>query len=240
MDYLILLSSIAAGVFTVLTLRLGERTYLGLFNSFTGAYLLGITVLHLLPELYAHDHGHGATQHPYLIGTLILAGFFVQILLDTLSLGVEHGHTHDLHGRLPGGVVAGLCLHAFVEAIALGDARTHHDPESRRLLLWSIVVHNYPVSIALLAMLLQSGQGRQRALGWMAVFAVMAPLGMTVGAHTPLANYTRELTAVVVGIFMHIATTIFFEGSDAHRLSLPRVLAAVGGLAVGWLTLVWH
>ena len=52
MDYLILLSSIFAGALTVIQFRLEERSYVKLFNAFTGAYLLSITFLHLLPELY--------------------------------------------------------------------------------------------------------------------------------------------------------------------------------------------
>ncbi|MBI3878503.1 MAG: ZIP family metal transporter [Verrucomicrobia bacterium] len=237
MDYLLLLSTILAGALTVLFLRLERHGYIKLFNAFTGAYLLCVTFLHLLPELYSHD---AALGHHGLIGALILGGFFLQIILDSISMGVEHGHTHHLHGGVPWGVIIGLCLHAFVEATALGSAGQHHDPASRRMLLTSIVVHNYPVSIALLVMLLHAGLPRGRALGFLALFAAMGPLGMFLSAHTDLASHTRELTAVVIGIFMHISTTILFESSDTHRFNLAKIAAILIGMGVGVLTVMLH
>ncbi|MBI5773884.1 MAG: ZIP family metal transporter [Verrucomicrobia bacterium] len=239
MDYLLLLSSIAAGALTVLLLKLEQRGYIKLLNAFTGGYLLTLTFLHLLPELY-HDHGHAAEHASLLIGGLILAGFFVQIVLDIFSMGVEHGHAHDLHGHVPLGVVTGLCLHALIEAMALGDAGTHHDPASRQMLLWSIVLHNYPVSIALLGMLLHAGMSRARALGLLGLFAAMAPLGLALSAHSELARYSRELMAVVIGIFMHISTTILFESSDGHRFNYQKTVAIVIGAGLGLLSVLFH
>ena len=242
MDYLILLSSIVLGAATVFFLRLDAPRHIKLVNAFTGAFLLSLTLLHLLPELYqGHDHGAaGATLSPLLIGGLMLAGFYVQVALDVISMGVEHGHSHHLPGRMPIGVVAGLCLHAFVEAMALGDAHTHFDPESRRLLLASIVVHNYPVSIALLGMLMQSGMKRGGALRLLLLFAAMGPLGMFLSAHTALANHSRELMAVVIGIFMHISTTILFESSDAHRFNVAKLIAIILGTALGVAGVLLH
>jgi len=263
MDYVILLSSIIAGALTVLKFRLEERSYVKLFNAFTGAYLLCLTFLHLLPELYEHQEGEHSSH--YAVGALILVGFFVQVVLDSISMGVEHGHSlqvqdesghdHSHHDHGPGdhhhgphehaarasvpiGILAGLCLHAFIEAMALGDAHTHHDPASRQMLLLSIVIHNYPVSIVLLVMLLHSGMGRNKALGFLGLFAAMAPLGMALSSFTELAHHTRELTAIVIGIFMHIATTILFESSDGHRFNIQKIVAIVLGVGLGVLTVM--
>ena len=243
MDYLLLLSSIAAGAVTVFALRLDARAQVKLFNAFAGAYLLCVTFLHLLPEVYAGDaHGHGGAHavSPLTVGLLMLGGFFTQVLLDVISLGIEHGHVHAVEHRMPWGVILGLCLHAFVEALALGDPAQHHDPASRRMLLWSIVLHNYPVTVALLGMLLHSGLTRRQALRWLGVFALMAPLGLGLSQHTVLTQYTRELTAVVIGIFMHIATTILFESSDLHRFNWAKVVAIAAGLALGGATVAFH
>ena len=82
--------------------------------TFVGAYILGILVLHLLPEVFTDaTHKH--------IGLWILSGFFLQLFLDQLSLGVEHGHIHNhFHSgrmRFVGQVMLGLSLHAFIEGI---------------------------------------------------------------------------------------------------------------------------
>jgi len=239
MDYLLLLSSIVLGALSVFLFRLYEPKQVKLLNAFTGAYLLCLTLLHLLPELY-HGHQAEVPRDDLWIGVLMLAGFFAQVALDVLSMGVEHGHAHELHGHSAAGVLGGLCLHALVEAMALGNARTHYDPASRRLLLYSIVLHNYPVSIALLGMLLQSGMTRNKALGSLSVFAAMAPLGMSLSAHTSLAAHSRELTALVIGIFMHISTTILFESSDIHRFNLAKLAAILMGTTLGFLSLMVH
>src|SRR3954468_10113720 len=107
MDYLLLLSSIVLGAICFFVLRLDRPSHVKLLNAFTGAYLLCLTLLHLLPELY-HEHAGSQPRSDFVIGGLILAGFFTQIALDVISLGVEHGHAHHIHDRLPWGVVAGL------------------------------------------------------------------------------------------------------------------------------------
>jgi zinc transporter ZupT len=239
MDYLLLLSSIVLGASCVFLFRLYEPKHVKLLNAFTGAYLLCLTLLHLLPELYRAHAGLPAPDELRL-GVLILAGFFAQIALDVISMGVEHGHAHPLHGGMPIGVLAGLCLHALVEAMALGNPHTHYDPASRRLLLWSIVLHNFPVSIALLGMLLQAGMKRANALALLALFASMAPLGLALSAHTALASHTRELMAFVIGIFMHISTTILFESSDIHRFNLAKLAAILIGTGLGFFSVMLH
>ena len=237
MDYLVLLSSIVLGGCSVFWFKLDEARHIKLLNTFTGAYLLTLTLLHLLPELYVT----GVAAHDQMkIGGLILAGFFTQIALDVISLGIEHGHAHHVHHRVPVGVLVGLCLHALFEAMALGDPHTHHDPESRKLLLWSIVLHNYPVSIALLGMLLHAGLKRSKAISLLGLFAAMAPLGMYLSAHSSLADYSRQLMAFVIGIFMHMSTTILFESGDVHRIKLMKVLAIVVGTALGVASVMIH
>jgi len=246
MDYLLLLSSIVLGAVTVFGFKLYEARHIRLLNAFTGAFLLSLTFLHLLPELY-HDHADhvGAVAHGALfIGGLMLAGFFVQVALDVISMGIEHGHSHAVSGRMPFGIVIGLCLHALVEAMALGNGHSLEghglEPHTRRLLLVSIIVHNYPVAIALLGMLLQSGMKRGKALAILALFAAMAPLGMFISAHTVLADYSRELMAVVIGIFMHISTTILFEASDVHRFNFAKLGAIIIGTALGIASVLIH
>lgn len=240
MDYVVLLSTIVLGAVSVFMFRLDNPVRVKLLNAFTGAYLLCLTVLHLLPELY-HEHAEPGGHPEMRLGILILAGFFTQVALDVISMGVEHGHAHHLHkGHFPYGVVIGLCLHAFVEATALGDSHGHYDLSSRKLLLWSIVLHNFPVSIALLGMLLQTGIGRTKSLGVLGLFAVMAPIGMFLSSHTGLAHYSREMTAFVIGIFMHIATTILFESSDIHKFNVAKLAAIIVGTVLGFLSVSLH
>jgi zinc transporter ZupT len=259
-DYLALILAIVLAAVTVFALRLDQARHIKMMTAFAGGFLITLTVLHLLPELYTaggadhghdhgHDHGGGTPSHLYL-GAFILIGFFIQVALDIFSLGVEHGHSHthshhDHHDHdgpcgFPWGVMVGLCLHALVEALALGHHEHHHDHDSRSFLLWSIVVHKYPAAVALLGMLLQSGMNRHRALLCLGIFGAMAPLGLAIGSITSLADYSRELTALVIGIFFHISTTILFEGSENHRFNGIKALAIAAGVGLGVAAVLVH
>src|SRR6185436_4465753 len=59
------------------------------FLSFAGSYLLAITLLSLIPEVFK-------VFDPYK-GLLVLAGFFFQVFLEKYSEGIEHGHIHIHH-----------------------------------------------------------------------------------------------------------------------------------------------
>ena len=241
MDYFILLSSIALGVATVFGLRLTDARRVKVMNAFTGAYLIALVMLHLLPDLYEPEAG--VALKPLLIGGFILFGFFLQIAMDSISMGIEHGHAHEIQGRMAFGILAGLCLHAFVEALALGKSPAHqtaHDLSAHHFLLVSVVVHNYPISIALLGMLLQSGMKKSSALLCLGLFAIMAPVGMFVSSCTGLAVYSRYLMAVVIGIFMHISTTILFESEDHHRFPVGKMFAVIVGLLLGIVSVIFE
>ena len=241
MDYLVLLSSIALGAGTVFWLHLTDPKRVKVLNAFTGAYLLTLVMLHLLPDLYEPETG--VTLKPLVIGGFILFGFFLQIAMDSISMGIEHGHAHEIHGRMAFGILAGLCIHAFVEALALGkspDHQTAHDLAAHHFLLVSVVVHNYPISIALLGMLLQSGMKKSSALACLGLFAAMAPIGMFVSGYTGLAVYSRYLMAIVIGIFMHISTTILFESEDHHKFPLAKMYAVLIGLLLGVASVIFE
>ncbi|MEI6075293.1 MAG: ZIP family metal transporter [Verrucomicrobiota bacterium] len=241
MEYLVLLSSIALGVATVFGLRLTDARRVKVLNAFTGAYLLTLVMLHLLPDLYEPENG--MVVKPLAIGGFILLGFFLQIAMDSISMGIEHGHAHEIRGRMAIGILAGLCLHAFVEALALGQSRELQNPHERaahHFLLVSVVVHNYPISIALLGMLLQSGMKKTSALLCLALFAAMAPIGMFTSSATGLAVYSRYLMAIVIGIFMHISTTILFESEDHHRFPVAKLFAIVIGLLLGIASVIFQ
>lgn len=66
------------------------RTPMRLLLAFSGSFLFAISMLHLIPELFA-------TNTPN-IGMWILVGFLIQLLLEYLSEGMEHGHLHT-HGK---------------------------------------------------------------------------------------------------------------------------------------------
>ncbi len=207
---------------------------LKLLIAFSGAYLLSITALHMLPEVFIGDD-RGA-----YFGSFVLAGFFTQVVLEFFSGGIEHGHAHTHRtAGLPVGLMIGLCLHAFLEGMPLGAGHSHHghehshgDSHGVEPLLLGIVLHKYPVAMVFLAMLLNSGLGKPKAFGLLAVFAAMAPLGTLLSGVDVIGQYHRESLAIVIGIFLHVSTTILFESSEGHRFNVYKMMAIAAGLAL--------
>jgi len=113
--FAVLVLSVLAGGLTVVVFQLDRPRRVKLITAITGAYLMAITCLHLIPEVF-HSHGN---FNPTVLGSFILGGFLLQVVLDNFSGGIEHGHAHHTAGSVPFAMMAGLCVHAFLEAMPL-------------------------------------------------------------------------------------------------------------------------
>lgn len=249
-----------------LAIRQSNPRALRLLLSFTGAYLFAVTLVHLLPDLYALEGGQA--------GMYILGGFLLQILLENLSQGIEHGHIHQhSHGsgtRLALSVLIGLSVHAFLEGVPLGgfdvlhsDALAHqgHDhghahgaedmgratvEHARNNLLLGIVMHKAPAAFALVILLLNSGAARWRVAGVLFLFAAMTPLGAYAAEwleHSELLSreFFYAIMGVVVGSFLHISTSILFEIDEKHHhFNWWKLLAIVVGFGLAFVSMHNH
>ena len=193
--------------------------------TFSGAYLVSLVFLHILPDVYQSESEN--------IGLFILMGFFLQVLLDYTSKGIEHGHVHLEKNSALSGVLIGLYLHAFIEAIPLGMGDSIHY-EGTQSLLAGIVFHKLPVSIVLTALLLSQVQKPSKAIFPIFIFVIIAPLGYAYGYYFPdfIPIKFEELMALVVGIFLHVGTTIIFESSDTHKINLGKLIAILIGFTL--------
>ena len=223
----LLFASVIAGAIVVEIFKPKKGRNIQLLLTFSGAYLLAISLLHLLPELFANN----PTEK---IGIFILGGFLIQILLEYFSQGIEHGHFHKSN-VIPFSVLISLCLHALLEGVPLGGDLQEH---THNALLYGIVLHKMPVAIVLMTFFLQSGMRKQRAYIFLLIFALMAPLGVYAGnIFGALSNFHNEIMAIVIGIFLHISTTILFESTDGHRFSFTKIITIIIGTLLAILSL---
>ena len=226
----LLFASVIAGAIVVEIFKPKKSKNIQLLLTFSGAYLLSVSVLHLLPELFEQN----TTQH---IGLFILGGFIIQILLEYFSQGIEHGHFHKIN-IIPISVLISLCLHALLEGVPLGGDLLTHNHHAHNALLTGIILHKMPVAIVLMTFFLQSNMPKQKAYFYLLLFALMSPLGVFAGSFiTTLANYNHEIMAIVIGIFLHISTTILFESSDGHKFSTQKILALIFGAIIVMISL---
>ena len=215
----LLFASVIAGAIVVEIFKPKKGRNIQLLLTFSGAYLLAISLLHLLPELFANN----PTEK---IGIFILGGFLIQILLEYFSQGIEHGHFHKSN-VIPFSVLISLCLHALLEGVPLGGNLQEH---THNALLYGIVLHKMPVAIVLMTCFLQSNMKKSRAYILLFLFAIMAPLGVYSGnIFGALSLYHNEILAIVIGIFLHISTTILFESTDGHRFSFTKIITIIVG-----------
>lgn len=228
--YLVPFFSVLLGYGAALVLKPKNRKNLKLLLAFSGSFLLSLTVLHLLPEVYEaslHEGGHEGHAHEHgthPIGIFIMAGIIFQIILEYFSKGAEHGHVHS-HGHdhgMPWLLFISLCIHALLEGMPV----SHHAD-----MAWGIGIHHFPIAIILTAFFINSGLNKWAVMAFMLVFAAMTPLGTLVsGQLLCVEEYYPYISAVVVGILFHISSTIIFESGEDHKFNLAKLLTIILGV----------
>ncbi|MGO4905213.1 ZIP family metal transporter [Flavobacterium sp. W20_MBD1_R3] len=220
MNYLLPLLSVLIGYSIALVLKPNNKTNLKLLLAFSGSFLLSLTVMHLLPEIYERANPN--------IGLFIMLGILFQIILEFFSKGAEHGHVHGHHNmtQIPWLLFISLCIHAFLEGLPVSH---HHD------LAVGIAIHHLPIAIILTTFFINSSLNKKAIFFFMVTFALMTPLGTLLSDYLPILNlYYTEITAIVIGILFHISSTIIFESSEGHKFNIAKVSMIVIGIGLAY------
>lgn len=217
------------GAALVLLFNFEHKRITRLLVAFSGAFLLSLIFLHLLPEVFLADL-------PMAAGSYVLFGFGIQLFLEYLSGGVEHGHDHSHgHAGFPRAIFIGLCIHAFLEGMPIG----HLGHEHNHSLLVGIVLHKLPVAVVLTILLKNAGLTKTKVFFWVSFFALMSPMGswcfgwLDAANLVPSGQLIGAATGLLVGILLHVSTTILFEGSESHKFNGAKLIALGVGLALG-------
>jgi len=225
----IIVSGVTAFYFTF------RASWLRLILAFSAAYLFSLSIMHLLPQAYS-----GGNMK--MVGLFIVIGFCVQLLIDTFSAGIEHGHVH-LHGdncqtHLPYGIIIGLCLHSFLEGLPVYNINSV--TKINYQLVLGLGIHNIPITIAFATLLGEHEKSRMKRYFILLLFSLMSPLGLLTGYlfyFAGLHDYLRfsnQAYALVIGIFLHISTAILFESGEQHKYNSTKVVAMLLGIMVAY------
>lgn len=208
------------------------------FLAFSGAFLLSVTFLHLLPETF-ESLGSDA-------GWLLLTGFFIQLIIQRFTHGLEHGHvhhhSHEHHIPLTS-IFAGLALHAFMEGIPLGF--DYHISATEPSLYLAVAAHKLPEAM-LVATLVSQTKGKGGAIITLFLFSLITPVAGILAAQlgsvsANLSELVTYLIPIVAGAFIHIATTIFFEsGTKQHMMTNQKIMSILLGVGLGLITLLFE
>lgn len=220
MNYILPLLSVLIGYAIALIIKPKKKKSLKLLLAFSGSFLLSLTVMHLLPDVYkSYNHN---------IGLFIMAGILFQIILEFFSKGAEHGHVHghEKMFHIPWLLFISLCIHAFLEGFPVSH---HHS------LALGIAIHHLPIAIILTTFFVHTGLNKKAIFTFMVTFAIMTPLGTIVSDYFPQLNaYYTEITAIVIGILFHISSTIIFETSEGHKFNIAKVSMIILGIVIAY------
>ncbi len=231
---ILLFGSSLLGGLGIFLFKKDNSNRLKLVLSFSGAYLFAITVLHLMPDVYSSGNPQ--------IGLFILGGFLLQIFMEQFSEGIEHGHIHKhnhKHLVFPLGIMISLCLHAFLEGMPLAQGQ-HNE------LVYGIALHHIPAAFALGSVLMENKLSKASISSLLILFALMSPLGYWLsfeigqGIIGNIEVYFDRIMGVVIGIFLHISTTILFESSVDHKFNLKKVVAVLLGVSIALVGFFMH
>ncbi|MDP5100501.1 MAG: ZIP family metal transporter [Nonlabens sp.] len=210
------------GLAAALLLKPQSRSRIKLLLAFSGAFLLSAVASEFLPEIY----GSGAKY----MGMYLVAGVFVQIILEFFSKGAEHGHvhSHDDNKGIPVVLFVSLCIHAFLEGMPL--------QEDGHSMVYGIAVHKLPIAFIVSSFMLVNKIPKFKIIAIMLFFAAMSPLGSLLASNLELDDAVMlPLKAIVTGIILHVSTTLILEASEAHKFNAAKIGVMLLGAALGFM-----
>lgn len=220
MKYLFLFLAVFAGCVLAFLLKKKEERQMGIYLAFSGAFLLAITVFELLPEVFE--------EGTKVIGLYILGGILLQIVLDFFSKGAEHGHVHLPTERrdFPWLLLVSLSIHAVMEGFPISEENN---------IMLGVIIHKIPVAAILTLFFIRAEYSKVSTFLFLFIFALMTPMGSWFsGTFDIFQEYHLEIMAVVIGIFLHVSTTILFESSKDHRFNLAKLISIVLGMILAY------
>lgn len=232
MVFILLILSVVAGVLLGKFFGKKEKFAKNLLILSAG-FLITICLNEVFPMVYTSEIGSN-------IGIFVIGGVLLQMILEALTKGFEHGHFHhqsESEQILPVALLVGLFIHAFIEGIPLANEKEVLSPY-----LLGILFHNLPISFILGAFLFNNNNNTKKAsFSWIIVslFALASPLGMILGNYFD-PNLQPYFLAIVGGIFLHISSVIIFESNKNHNINWSKIGLVIIGISLALSMHLFH
>ena len=88
-----------------------------------------------------------------------------------------------------------------------------------------------------MSLFLHYGLSKYKSILFLTVFALMTPLGAIFGKFVitdGIIKYFPYIMAVVIGIFLHVSTSILFETGENHKYNLQKFVTVIFGLIMAF------
>lgn len=226
----ILFAGPLTGVLINTRLRITHHRYIGYAVLFSGAFLLGIALFGLMPEMFSNIRE---------AGIWLAIGFFTQIIIEKFTGGVDHGHIHS--HEIPKNIYvlyAGLFVHALFEGYSCGLVN-YQNPDAVSGMVAGIALHEIPAAFSLSVLLNQKLRNHNKALLLLMVYTLASPIGYFTGVYVHSSALISEhvsqiITAIIAGTFLHISTTILFENSLWKKEGIKKWGFITSGLIISY------
>jgi len=231
MIFILLILSVITGVFLGKLFGKKEQFAKNLLVLSAG-FLITICLNEVFPQVYASEVSGN-------LGIFVIGGVLLQMILEALTKGFEHGHFHhhnESSNILPVALMVGLFIHAFIEGIPLANETNPLSPY-----LLGILFHNLPISFILGAFLFNRSGSKASypSLLIVALFALASPMGMLLGNYFN-PDLQPYFLAIVGGIFLHISSVIIFESNKNHNINWSKIGLVILGVSLALLMHLFH
>jgi zinc and cadmium transporter len=227
---LIFFTSLAGGL-APLILPNANESRLKLFVCLGAGLLLGMSLLHMIPE--------ASELIPKTFGIWFLVGFLLLLVLERFVM-VHACEEHGCHYHTVGlAAFAGLTIHGIIEGIALASSLVINGLGP--LVLVAILSHKAPGSFTLTSILKLAGKSTKQIVLFVIGVSLSGPLGLLL-AHLfldakDLGKPAGILLAVSAGRFLFISTCDLLP--ELHKTDTERgrrLTAFFVGIALSFLS----
>lgn len=224
-------------------------------SAFGGAFLFASCFINLVPHMYLE--GYETPNWHFKVGTTVMIGFLIQLVLEHLTQGVEHGHNHcacceeeehdaghhhehhheghchENHVHPVTGLLIGMSIHAFLEGMPMVDP----DGDIHQGLLYGIVLHNIPIALVMIGLFINNRYSNLKSMLLLLIFAVMTPLGSMCNLYLIPENEVLQalIMGVVVGILLHVSVSILFD-HDHNKFSWTKLALILLAFVAAYFT----
>ena len=189
------IASYVAG-YIPLSFNLSERM-IAYTSSLGAGLLIGTALAVIIPEgvntLYSTNDAvkeeEGSDLRHMYLGTALVSGFLLMLIIDQLIFRDNHSHGHeDTLNSLPTSekkssrntnqstATIGLVVHSVADGVALGAASASGHSHVELLIFIAIMLHKAPAAFGLSSILLHAGCEKRKIKRHLFLFAITAPL----------------------------------------------------------------
>jgi len=224
-------------------------------TGWASGLLLGSALLVVIPEGFDVAAGGGGpefTDRPAVLGSAVLIGFLVMLLLEGLGVAHAvheehhdheegHGHGHIHHPTSTGILAIGLSIHAVADGLAIGAAAVSGDETFSLLVALAVVLHRIPAAFSLGLFSAHETKNPRASMAGVIGFAVATPIAILI-SYVLLDGASDRLVALTLlfsaGTFVYVATVDTLpeiHNPETGRRSVMNVMLGAGLFAAAFL-----